>query len=125
MESVISWFEIPATDFKRAIKFYTAVLQVEITEMEMPNGMQYGVFPHDKEKNEIGGGIVDTGGLQKPGVDGTTVYLNGGDNLLTPLSRVEAAGGTVVMTKTSIGENGFFALFIDTEGNKLALHSMT
>jgi hypothetical protein len=52
------------------------------------------------------------------------IYLNGGDDLGIPLSKVEAAGGKIIMPKTSIGNNGFMAHIADTEGNKIALHSM-
>jgi hypothetical protein len=56
---------------------------------------------------------------------GTTVYLDGGNDLSVPFSRVENAGGKVILPKTAIGENrGFIALFIDTEGNKVGLHSI-
>jgi len=56
---------------------------------------------------------------------GTTVYLDGGNDLSIPLSRVESAGGTIILPKTNIGENrGFIALFIDTEGNKVGFHSI-
>ena len=51
------------------------------------------------------------------------VYLNGGEDLSVPLARVEAAGGTIIKNKTPIGENGFMAIFKDTEGNHVALHS--
>jgi len=56
---------------------------------------------------------------------GSMVYLNGGDDLSVPLSRVEAAGGKVLLDKMSIGEYGFIAYFLDSEGNKVALHSMS
>lgn len=55
---------------------------------------------------------------------GTTIYLEGGNDLSVPLSRVESAGGKVILPKTSIGNNGFIALFIDTEGNKVGFHSL-
>lgn len=55
---------------------------------------------------------------------GSLVYLNGGDDLGFPLSKVEAAGGRILLPKTAIGANGFMAHFTDTEGNKVGLHSM-
>ena len=61
---------------------------------------------------------------RKPSQEGTVVYLNAGDDLSEPLSKVEDAGGKVILPRTSIGENGFIAHFIDTEGNRVALHSM-
>ncbi len=122
MTNTVNWFEIPATDFARAKKFYAAVLETEITDMPMDN-MQYGVFPFDNTNPGAGGAIMQMEGV-KPSQDGTTVYLNGGEDLTGALNRVEPAGGKIIMPKTSIGENGFMAQFIDTEGNKVALHSM-
>ena len=60
---------------------------------------------------------------RKPGTDGVTVYLNGGADLAVPLSRVEQAGGKVAQPKTAIGAHGFIAYFIDTEGNRIGIHS--
>lgn len=121
MKNVISWFEIPSNDFDRAKKFYGTILNVEITDYPMPKG-KYGVFPYDQENQGVGGAIIQMEG-SNPSMDGTTVYLNGGEDLSGPLAKVEAAGGKIIMPKTQIGENGFMALFVDTEGNKLALHS--
>lgn len=122
MTHAISWFEIPATNFERAKKFYTTVLETEITDAPMPN-VKYGVFKYDNENSGVGGGIIEGEG-SIPSKEGVTIYLPGGDDLSTPLARVEAAGGTIIMPKTAIGENGFMAQIIDTEGNKIALHSM-
>lgn len=121
MKNAINWFEIPVNDYDRAKKFYSEVLDVEITDMEMPDG-KYGTFPFDKDNNSVGGGLMQHE-MAKPSADGSTLYLNGGDDLDIPLGRIEAAGGKVVMPKTSIGENGFMAQFMDTEGNRVALHS--
>ncbi len=121
MTNAINWFEIPVTDFTRAKKFYETILGAEIMEVPFPIG-KYGMLPADMEKG-VGGGIVQGEGFE-PSDKGTIVYLNGGDDLSGSLSRVEQAGGKIVMPKTSIGQNGFMALFIDTEGNKVALHSM-
>ena len=121
MKNAISWFEIPASDYERAKKFYATVLETEITDSPMPE-MKYGVFKYDHDKQGVGGGLVEMKGYN-PSPEGVTVYLPGGDDLSTPLARVEAAGGKIVMPKTNIGENGFIAQFIDTEGNRLALHS--
>lgn len=122
MANAINWFEIPATDFTRAKKFYETILDTEIMEMPFPHG-KYGMFPADMQNGGVGGGLMQSDGFN-PSMDGTVVYLNGGEDLSTPLSKVESAGGKIVMSKTSIGENGFMAHFIDTEGNRVALHSM-
>jgi predicted enzyme related to lactoylglutathione lyase len=120
MTNAINWFEIPASDFARAKKFYETILGEEMQTMEAM-GMTMAFFPVDL-KNGIGGGIVYCQGYE-PSAKGTLVYLNGGDELSTVLSRVEAAGGSIVLPKTPIGRNGFMAHFIDTEGNKVGLHS--
>ncbi len=122
MANAINWFEIPATDFTRAKSFYETILGVEIMEMPIPHG-KYGMFPADMQNGSVGGGLMQSEGFN-PSMDGTVVYLNGGEDLNVPLSKVETAGGKIVMSKTSIGQNGFMAHFIDTEGNRVALHSM-
>lgn len=121
MTNAINWFEIPVTDFDRAKKFYGTLFNAEIQEMPHPE-YRYGMLPADMQ-NGVGGGIVQGPGFE-PSQTGSLVYLNGGDDLNQPLSRVEAAGGKIVLPKTSIGPNGFMAHIIDSEGNKVALHSM-
>ena len=86
--------------------------------------MQYAYLPSDPQKGAFGGAIA-SGENFVPTMTGTTVYLDGGNDLSVPLSKVENAGGKVILPKTAIGENrGFIALFIDTEGNKVGLHSI-
>ena len=121
MTNAINWFEIPVTDFTRAKKFYETVLSAEMHGMEM-HGMQSAFFPADLQKG-IGGCITKANGYE-PSDKGALVYLNGGEDLSVVLSRVETAGGKIVMPKTAIGQNGYMAHFMDTEGNKVALHSM-
>jgi predicted enzyme related to lactoylglutathione lyase len=122
MANVINWFEIPAKNFEKACDFYSKVLGGDIHKLDTPNGGKMGFFPGGMA-NSVGGAIVKAEGYE-PSQKGSVVYLNGGNDLSDPLSRVEKAGGKVVMPKTSIGENGFMAHFIDTEGNRVALHSM-
>ena len=121
MVNSLNWFEIPVADFDRAKSFYSTLLGAEIQEMPHPE-FKYGVLPCDMEKG-VGGGIVQGPGFE-PSDKGSVIYLNGGEDLSIPLSKVEPAGGRILMPKTSIGANGFMAHFIDTEGNHVALHSM-
>lgn len=121
MTNSINWFEIPAKNFERAKAFYSALFGAEIQEMPHPT-LKYGILPGDMQ-NGVTGGIVEGDGFE-PSMTGALIYLNGGDDLSIPLSKVEKAGGKIVLPKTSIGANGFMAHFIDTEGNKVALHSM-
>lgn len=120
MTNSINWFEIPVLDFARAKKFYETLYGADIMEMPFPNG-KYGMLPCDMQ-NGVGGGIVQGEGFE-PSDKGTLVYLNGGEDLSTPLSKVESAGGKILLPKTAIGPNGFMAHILDTEGNKIALHS--
>lgn len=116
----LNWFEIPATDFTRAKAFYTTILDAPI--QDDPN-RPYAYLPSDPAKGGFGGAIA-YGENFIPSMTGITIYLDGGDNLAVPLSRVEGAGGKIILPKTAIGNNGFIALFIDTEGNKIGFHSM-
>jgi len=75
------------------------------------------------DNDGVGGGLAQGEGFE-PSTKGTIVYLNGGEDLSIPLSKVTQAGGEIIMPKTAIGQNGFMAQFIDTEGNKVAFHSM-
>ena len=122
MTNAINWFEIPVTDFTRAKKFYETLFGMEVMEMPFPNG-KYGMLPADMQNGGVGGGIVQGEGFE-PSTKGTIVYLNGGEDLSVPLAKVETAGGKIILPKTAIGANGFMAHFIDTEGNRIALHSM-
>ncbi len=122
MLNAINWFEIPVTDFARAKKFYETLFNAPVQEMPHP-AFKYGMLPADMQNGGVGGGIVQGEGFE-PSTKGVLIYLNGGDDLDIPLSKVEAAGGKILMPKTSIGPNGFMAHFTDTEGNKIALHSM-
>lgn len=120
MKSHISMFEIPATDISRAINFYQAILGISIEKMEMP-GMEMGIFPYEEQMVT---GVIMKDGSNKPAAAGVTIYLNGGDNLQIILDKVEKNGGKIIMPKTAhADESGFFALFIDTEGNRLGLNS--
>ncbi|MFK7783665.1 MAG: VOC family protein [Crocinitomicaceae bacterium] len=118
--SFVSLFEIPATDISRAIGFYEAILDLDIEQMEM-SGMEMGIFPYE---NQVVTGVIMKGEGYVPSADGVTIYLNGGDNLQTVLDKVEKNGGTIIVPKTAHADgSGFFALFLDSEGNKMGLNS--
>ena len=121
MANAINWFEIPVKNFNKAKEFYETILGTEMNLMEAM-GMKSAFFPADLETG-IGGCIIQGEGYE-PSAKGSLVYLNGGDDLSIPLSKLEAAGGRILMPKTAIGPNGFMAHFSDIEGNKVAFHSM-
>ena len=122
MKNAINWFEIPVKNFNRAKTFYETILNTKMQPMEAM-GMKSAFFPADLEKGSIGGCIMEGQGYE-PTNKGSLVYLNGGEDLSVPLSKVEAAGGKILLPKTAIGPNGFMAHFTDTEGNKVGFHSM-
>ncbi len=120
MKSHISIFEIPATDISRAVNFYQAILDIDIEKMEMP-GMEMGIFPYE---GQVVTGVIMKGEGYKPSADGVTIYLNGGDNLQVILDKVDKNGGEIIVPKSlHADESGYFALFLDSEGNKIGLHS--
>lgn len=123
MANAINWFEIPANNLERAIKFYQTVLGGDLHQQEI-DGMKMAFLPMDgQEKGSVGGALCKSD-MHKPSAEGAVIYLNGGDDLSAPLSKVNTAGGEVVMPKTKISDEiGYMAFFMDTEGNKLAFHS--
>jgi hypothetical protein len=122
MSNTINWFEIPAVDFQRACDFYGKILAGELQKTNM-GGFDMGFLPMEQGSTGVGGAIV-TGEGYTPSSNGSVVYLNGGENLQTILDRVSEAGGNIVLPKTQITpEIGYFAFFIDSEGNKIGLHS--
>jgi len=120
MQNIISWFEIPAVNFERAVNFYQTLLSIEIVQQEVL-GTRMGFFPSND--NIVSGALVQ-GDDYSPASDGVLVYLNGGQDLQTIMDRVENAKGKILVPKTLISEEmGYFGIFIDTEGNKMAVHS--
>jgi uncharacterized protein len=112
------WIEIPVSDFERARKFYSTIFEMEVDVMEF-GGFRMGIFPH----REIGVAICQ-GEWYQPGTSGPIVYLNANPDLQEVQDRIPAAGGKIEMPKKQISpEYGFMALFIDSEGNRMALHS--
>jgi predicted enzyme related to lactoylglutathione lyase len=122
MTNSVNWVEIPVLNFDRAKRFYSKIYEYEMYE-ETIAGCRMGFLPMDRESQGVGGAIIQGQGYV-PSSLGSRVYLNGGQNLLTVLSRIEGAGGEIVVNKTKISDEiGYFAVFEDTEGNHVALHS--
>ncbi|RED95309.1 VOC family protein [Marinoscillum furvescens] len=120
MKSYISIFEIPATDLSRAVSFYEEILSISIEKMSFP-GMEMGLFPYE---DQMVTAVIMKGEGYEPSAKGVTIYLNGGDDLQAILDKVEENGGKIIVPKTPhADESGFFALFLDSEGNKMGLHS--
>jgi uncharacterized protein len=124
MKNAISWIEIPATNLDRAQKFYETILNISLTRLDLPN-IKMRMFPIDDPMG-VGGAIVDSAGFHKPSAtDGPLVYLNANPDVQRVLAKVEKAGGKIVVPKTQISpEYGFMAVILDTEGNRIAFHSI-
>lgn len=122
--NAVGWFEIPVNDMQRAIAFYEEVLNLKL-ERNLMGPLDMAWFPWTEDGLGAPGSLVHHQDHYKPSVDGILIYLtaHSGD-LDNELARVEPAGGRVIQPKTKISdEYGFMALFVDSEGNRLALHS--
>lgn len=116
--NAINWFDLPATDIDRAIKFYSTILNQPVKKDEF-RGMPHGIFPSDE--NGVGGALVLSPNHVPTDDRGVVIYLNAGNDLDGILSRVQAAGGKVVRPKTAIPPQGWIAWIRDSEGNQVGL----
>ncbi len=119
MNNPVQWFEIATTNLERAKDFYTKVFNLEFQLIEMPDSKMYMFGAPDKVGSA--GSLVQSAD-NKPSADGTVIYFSCAD-VAIEAGRIEKAGGKLLLPKTDIGEFGFFAQFIDTEGNRIGLHS--
>jgi predicted enzyme related to lactoylglutathione lyase len=120
-ENSLNWFEISVADIDRATAFYQTIFDIEMHRLEMMDN-KMAMFPSDPGNGKASGCLCQSD-MHIPSGDGVKLYLNGNPNLQNVLSKVEAAGGQVIMPKTAIEEFGFMAFFKDTENNVIALHS--
>jgi predicted enzyme related to lactoylglutathione lyase len=113
-----TWIEIPVLNFEKAQKFYEAIFEIDLFVNDFGD-FKMGIFPH----KEVGCAICKHESYT-PSKDGSIVYLNANPDLQPVQDRIEKNGGKLVMAKKQISEeHGFMCVFIDTEGNRLALHS--
>ena len=120
--NALNWFEIPVTDMGRAKHFYQVIFSIHMDEQEMM-GMQMAFFPMEDGNGKVSGALVKSE-HHLPSSFGTLVYLNGNPDLSFVLEKVESIGGSVILPKTLINEQaGFMAIIMDTEGNRVGLHS--
>ena len=124
-KNAVSWFEIPTTDINRAQKFYESIFEANLIPLDTPN-FKMRMFPIEDPMNGIGGALSYAEGFYKPSAtDGPLIYLNANPDVQVVLDRIEKAGGKIIVPKTQISpEHGYMAVFIDTEGNRIALHSV-
>lgn len=122
--NVVGWFEIPVSDMDRAIAFYEAVFEFQLSRQQIGT-LDMAWFPWVDDAVGSPGGLVFHPDYYKPSADGTLIYFTAfSGDLNNELSRVENAGGKVLIPKRLItGEIGYMAVILDTEGNRIALHS--
>jgi predicted enzyme related to lactoylglutathione lyase len=120
----LCWTDIPVANLDRAIKFYSAVLGREVSKMS-EGGFEYGLLPHEEQNASgclcVGG---DSAGIDnEPSQRGPLIYLSVEGRLDDAVKAVKSSGGKVLEEKQQIGPHGFRAVILDSEGNRLALHS--
>lgn len=121
--NAVIWCEINVQDMARARKFYEAVFAVTLQQVEDDEAEGW-MFPWQEGKEGAGGALFKHKQPGMPtGPGGTTVYF-ACDDCAVEESRVVANGGTVMLSKRSIDPHGFYAIILDTEGNRIGLHSM-
>ncbi|MBK9731190.1 MAG: VOC family protein [Chitinophagaceae bacterium] len=123
MKNALNWFEIPALDFQRAQNFYETVFEFQMPVIINEENFKMGLLPADAAA--VGGAIVwNTNSYKPSSTEGVLIYLNANPDLEIMQHRIEKAGGKIVITKRQISPQfGFMAIFNDSEGNRLALHS--
>ena len=120
--NMVGWFEIPVTNIERAKTFYDTVFGVEIQIQDF-GGTLMGWFPFAEGKLGASGSLIQNDVYKPSDSKGVLIYFSSED-VNTEINRVEAAGGKVIQLKTQISPDiGYMALFIDCEGNRIALHS--
>lgn len=121
MKNLCAMVEISVDDFERAKQFYESILGIEITEMNVLD-TQIGMFPMEGYLNW---GCISKCDQHRPSMDGTLIYLNADNDIDGMLEKVTSAGGEILTPKTKLGDQfGFIAVFLDTEGNRIALHAL-
>jgi len=122
MSNTFVWVDIPVTDLDRAVTFYSAVVGRPVSKVGGP-GFTFGLFDH--HGGEVGGCLVASAEAGAPSLAGPLVYIDASDRLDAAVAAAKAHGGQVLKDKHSIAPNGFRAIVVDSEGNRVALHSMT
>lgn len=120
MKFLINWFDIPAVDINRAVKFYSNVLNLDLEVIDCGDE-KMACFP---EINGVSGAISQLKGFN-PSSDGIQITFDGGEDLSEMLENVISAGGKIIKGKTKIEVEGrgYFALINDSEGNTIGLYS--
>lgn len=121
MQNPVRWFEIYVSDMNRAKTFYESLLKVKLSQMPFTEGEMWG-FPSNQDKWGCSGSLVKINGLIPSGV--STIIYFGSEDCSIEEKMISKLGGKIHKSKMSIGQYGFIALAVDTEGNMIGIHSM-
>ena len=120
--NALNWFEIPVADIDRAQHFYETLLARSMRREQM-GPQTLAIFPYDDGQG-VGGALLQSATAPAPGIEGSLVYLDAGPSLDTVLSRAGELGARVLLPKLQLpGTIGFIAHIVDSEGNRVGLHS--
>ncbi len=123
LNTFVNWVEIPVTNMNRAKQFYETILDVKLQETKFSNGLTMAFFP--VEQTGIGGALCELETEYKPCNTGVIIYITADPDIETVLGKVQKVGCEILQKKKQISESpehGHMALFIDCEGNKIALY---
>jgi len=122
----VSWFEIPVSDMKRAVRFYETVFEFHLA-VQLFGPLEMAWFPASENGRGSSGSLVLHKDFYKPSEDGILIYFSSpSGDVANELKKVDDAGGKVLFSKKLISKDiGYMAVVIDSEGNRIALHSDT
>jgi predicted enzyme related to lactoylglutathione lyase len=122
-KNTISHFEIYANDPDRLAKFYTDMFDWKITTVP---GMDYRMV-HTGDTDDKGmlqqPGAINGGIARRPagyGVNGAVNYAMV-DSIEDAVARATKLGAKLTKGKTAVPGMGWFAMFLDPEGNNFAV----
>ena len=120
MSNITSWFEIPTLDIKRAKKFYETLFDSELDKKENADN-EYYLIPDNE--NPAGALIRNEKVIPSPG--GVLLYLNIDTDIKKSVKRIQKAGGRILKDIEEVdGYPGQFAVFVDSEGNRIGIHAI-
>ena len=122
MQHLVSWIEIPVGELERAQSFYQKIFEIDMSLLTVGNGLTMALFPTDR--GAISGALCEHSDFYFPGNQGPLIYLNANPHIQAVLDRVEKNGGGILIPMRKISdERGSMAVILDSEGNRIALHS--
>ena len=122
--NALNWFEIPVADIERAQRFYETLLAKSMRREQM-GPQTLAIFPYDNG-NGVGGALLQSATAPAPGTDGSLVYLDASPSLAAVMARAGELGAKVLLPALQLpGTIGYIAQIVDSEGNRMGLHSAT